>query len=287
MVESNSIQKFIKSINEIYSIPSVALKVIQQITDPEVRISDLSKLIQVDQALTSNILKVVNSGYFNFQDEIVTIKKVIVLMGLKLTKEVTISFAVKSLMKGMTEISKIDYKNIWKHSAYCGVFAKKMGDYFGMDGDSLYISGLLHDLGLIIEILYDSEMVNKIFDEAVETKTPYYIVEKKFWEIEHCSICNDLLKTWNISLIIRIPVKYHHNIDNISPEDKNEEQKINIIYFANIIAHLYTDNSVFYRELIMEDKLEKLGIEEEKFWDIFDQFCDEIKAEEEYISLLL
>ncbi|MCK5075842.1 MAG: HDOD domain-containing protein, partial [Calditrichia bacterium] len=94
MVESNSIQKFIKSINEIYSIPSVALKVIQQITDPEVRISDLSKLIQVDQVLTSNILKVVNSGYFNFQDEIVTIKKVIVLMGLKLTKEVTISFAV-------------------------------------------------------------------------------------------------------------------------------------------------------------------------------------------------
>jgi len=287
MVDDHSIHKFIKSINEIYSIPSVALKVVQQISDPEVRISDLSRVIQVDQALTANILKVVNSGYFNFQDEIVTIKKAIVLMGLKLTKEITISFAVKSLMKGMTEISNVDYKTIWMHSAYSAFFAKKLGDFFSQDGDTLYISGLLHDLGLIVEILYDPEMVNQIFEEVNSSRQPFYIVEKKYWKNDHALVGDELLKTWNISPVIRIPLKYHHQLENISPDDKNELEKIRIIHFANIIAHIYENNSEFYRGLITEDKLENLGIDEEKFWDMYDQFCDELKAEAEYISLLL
>jgi len=287
MSENQSIQKFVKSINEIYSIPSVALKVIQQISDPEVKIKDLSDLIKTDMALTANILKVVNSGYFNFHDEIVTIKKAIVLLGLKLTKEITISFAVKSLMKGMTEISKIDYKTIWMHSAYCAVFAKKLGDYFNLDGDSLYISGLLHDLGILVEILYDSEKMNQIMTEVNESKAPFYIKEKEYWDINHSQVGELLLETWNIAPAIRIPVRYHHNIDNIPAKYKSEENKIKMVYFANVLAHLYLDNSVFYRDLITEESLDKIGIGDEAFWDIYDQFCDDIKAEEELISLLI
>ena len=78
----SDIKSIIKRIDGLKPIPQVASKVMSIAEDPESSMSDLSKVIIYDTAVTANLLKVVNSAYFGLSEKVDSVHQAIVLMGM-------------------------------------------------------------------------------------------------------------------------------------------------------------------------------------------------------------
>ena len=65
------------------SIPTVALEILRLSKDPSVSVEDLGEVISADPALSAKILKLANSSLYRRGEEITTLPKAAVLLGLK------------------------------------------------------------------------------------------------------------------------------------------------------------------------------------------------------------
>ena len=64
MAIDQKIKKIIGSIKELPPFPDAAMKILELSSYPETGIDDIVRVIQHDQAITSNCLKLCNSSFF-------------------------------------------------------------------------------------------------------------------------------------------------------------------------------------------------------------------------------
>lgn len=282
-----SIQNFINEMEHIPTVSSIALKVLQKLANPEITINEIAHLIEQDQALTANILKVANSGYFEFMDEVKTIKKAVVLIGFKLTREITSAFAVKSLFDSLKPVKDIDYIQIWKHALYTALLAQKLSKIYHYNEDELFISGLLHDIGIIIQLFYDAENYSYYYITSREQCIPYYEAEKgKNANMNHAELGFQVLRNWSIPHNIIIPIRWHHQFFAIPPELDEFQKPTQLIALANNFSFLYFLNED-KKELYFANNSEYLKLTEifPEFENLYQELSQEISKEEQFLNL--
>ena len=82
----------IASTENLPSLPLVAMEVLKLTKDPDATVDDLAMAIQNDPALTSKVLKVVNSAMFGLSRQVGTIKHAVALLGMRTVKIMALSF---------------------------------------------------------------------------------------------------------------------------------------------------------------------------------------------------
>ena len=68
-----------------------------------------------DQALASQVLKLVNSAYYGFAQEITSINKALALLGMNQTRNIIIAVAMKPMLTSQGG------RDLWKHALKAGV----------------------------------------------------------------------------------------------------------------------------------------------------------------------
>lgn len=81
MAIDDKIQKIIGAIKELPPFPDAAIKILELSRYPETGIDDIVRVIQHDQAITSNCLKLYNSSYFGLVERVTAIKHAVVMLG--------------------------------------------------------------------------------------------------------------------------------------------------------------------------------------------------------------
>ena len=59
--------------------------------------ADMEKIIQTDAALTSKLMKMVNSAHFSLREPVLDIRKAIVFLGFKVVKDIALAASVCDL----------------------------------------------------------------------------------------------------------------------------------------------------------------------------------------------
>src|SRR5512136_1789668 len=75
---------------EMPSVPLVLMKILQILDDNTSSAQELEKLILHDPSLSARILKLANSAFYCFPNQVKTISHAIVLLGLNLVKSLAI-----------------------------------------------------------------------------------------------------------------------------------------------------------------------------------------------------
>ena len=114
----------------------------------DVNVPDFAKVIQTDQAISSKMLKLVNSPFYGFSGKISTISQAIVILGFNTIRNILLSLSVFALLPKDTELGEFQISNFWEHSIGCGVISKAFGQKLGIkDPEEAFLAGLLHDIG--------------------------------------------------------------------------------------------------------------------------------------------
>src|SRR5271154_3453796 len=93
-----ALNHFAKRAGQLYTLPAVALEVLELTQQPQVDIRALKECIENDPALTGKVLRVVNSALFGLGREVSDLNQALTLLGIKPLKMLVLGFALSEAM---------------------------------------------------------------------------------------------------------------------------------------------------------------------------------------------
>ena len=249
--------KLVLNYNDIPAMPNVMVKALNVIKDEASGINDLADVMCYDQALTTQVLRLVNSAYYGFAQQITSINKALPLLGMDQAKNIIITFAMKPMLTSRGG------KALWEHSIRAAIGAEYLAREFKiMDPSEAFVIGFLHDIGKMVLTVKNSMVYKKVV-ELVEKGANIIDVENMFFGSNHADVGFLLAKKWQLPIVVINGIKYHHQ-----PQQSSMANFVYLIYIADILgqeqdkdvvldpeimknSNIQLDDVQLYREIIM------------------------------------
>jgi len=193
------------------TLPSIANHVLMIASNPDASASDLTEVIVNDPSLTSKLLKIVNSAFYGFVQEIGTVKKAVVLLGTGEVVALAFSLATAKLFNAAHLEGAYSPKSLWHHSMCTGLIAESLCKSFPEYRKlGVFTAGLLHDFGKILLVEYSPELYGQIHVEAKRHDLPLFELEEEKFGLTHAIIGEFLASNWNLPDALVQAIAFHH-----------------------------------------------------------------------------
>ncbi len=151
-------------------LPHVAGQMLLLLNDPNANADSLEKLLQQDQALASQVMRIANSPAYLPRVPIESLHQAIAWVGLNLVASTVLSVSTQS---GVFNVKgyETEVKGLWQHSLAAGLYGKAIAGQMGLSAENAFLCGLLHALGKPFVI----HTVNNYRKEA-ETLLPWSVM---------------------------------------------------------------------------------------------------------------
>jgi HD-like signal output (HDOD) protein len=146
-----TLDRLAAKVSHLYSLPAVAVQVLELTGDPGVDTHALKACIENDPALTTKVLRVVNSSLFGLSRHVSDLNQALALLGIKPLKLLVLGFSLPSrLFQGIAGEVLSQY---WRHALTKAVAAREIAEkLWHLPGDEAFVAGLLQDLGVLVLI---------------------------------------------------------------------------------------------------------------------------------------
>ena len=239
-MEAKNIVKSLDQIEDLPTLPAVAIEVNKMLHDDGITINKLSDTIEKDQAMVSKILKLVNSAFFGLRGKISTISHAIVVLGFNTIRNTVVSISIIDTFHVKQGLDGFDIKDFWKHSAAVAVISKYLAEKTGIhSANDCFVGGLLHDMGKIVLLRHFKDLFQKVWLAVKRTNLSFYEAEQKEIQIDHALIGGYLARKWQLPMPLVDAIQYHHDVR----PDVNDQPLLLIIHTADIIANAYATDA--------------------------------------------
>lgn len=223
----------IKHIEDLPTLPSVALEVLSLAHDPEITIQRISECIHRDPPLAAKVLKMANSVFYRRSDRPVeTLHHAIIFLGLSEIINITTSVSIfTALKRGKSPEASIREK-FWDHSVATGLIARHMDKKLNLKSMGReFVAGLLHDIGKIILDLYFHDEFLKAYQISNEMNRPMYEAEMEICGTNHMELGYFIAQKWRLPEYVSDVILYHHQ-----PSQSSYKEIAALISLADLLA---------------------------------------------------
>ncbi len=194
----------IENINALPTVPGTVKKVSQVIGKPGVTLSEISQFVVGDPALTTKVLKMVNSAVYGFPGRISSVSHAIMLLGLSVVKGLLLGISVFEIMQQVMA-------GLWDHSVGCAVVARAIAEKKGLkDPEEVSVGGLLHDFGKVILMLEYQAQYEEAMKQAASRKSPIFEAERAVFQETHSAVGTWLAERWRFPPNLVEMIECHH-----------------------------------------------------------------------------
>ncbi|MEO8697756.1 MAG: HDOD domain-containing protein [Acidimicrobiales bacterium] len=127
--------------------PLTARAVLRSVTDPEASSGHLSRLVELDPALSATVLRMANSPFFGVSGRVGGARQAVVMLGVKSVGSLAISRTAALVFSDDDTCAPHGY---WTHSITTAVACSVLAPLVGVADDEAFTTGLLHDIGSLI-----------------------------------------------------------------------------------------------------------------------------------------
>jgi len=229
-------EDLVAKIDKMPSLSPTVSKVIEVSNNLNSSPRELVTVIKMDPVLTGKVLKLVNSAYFALSQEVTSLERAIIMLGLNSIKNLALSTAVlEQFATKKFKSAGFDVDEFWKHSLGVAVAAKILSIKFNVPKnmrEEFFIAGLLHDIGKLVITMHYPDAMNNIIKTVTEEKLPILTVENRELQFTHPEIGEKIAQKWNLSAGLTKSIAVHHGID--FQDYKSEDFKLSLaVYIAN------------------------------------------------------
>jgi HD-like signal output (HDOD) protein len=228
MVNLDETLRKIKKIAILPTFPDIVDGLVNVIEVPMSSASDLAK--NMDPSMVGEVMRVANTAYFGMKNfrNISTIEHAIAIIGYEHLSYILLQMPFLKMIHSDDET--FDRKGFLRHSIATGVISKIMSTTLHIaNPHAVYISGIVHDIGIIIIYQHFREAWSAISSLVCKKNIPRLVAEREIFSVDHGYIGAALLENWNIPKSITEGVKFHH-----SPEESELFKNNTIItYLGN------------------------------------------------------
>ena len=262
----------IHKINQIVTLPEVLAEVMGELVKEDAATHRVTELIEVDPALSANILRAVNSPFYGLRWHIESVATAIGLLGLTETTKLVLAFSLKQQLFAFSWNQQEHLETLWKHSVNTAVLAHLfVKEYDIQTGGKEFTAGLLHDIGKIVILQYFPDQFQMVKNNISSLGQRDIQAETQILETTHCEIGSLLAEKWSLPPDYVEVIKQHHTVGaaNIDPK------MVSVIRFVDLVteslglgigecsqASLFANDVSFAMLRQHEPRLRKCNLEE-------------------------
>ena len=244
MIEGLNVKKIMTESSHLPTMPAVAKELLSISEWENVDLDKVATIISRDVSLSSKILSVVNSPYYGFPRQISTISQALVVLGLRATRSLTLSFSLLK-MSPRQRTSQFDYAGFWTRSLNTAVAARELALFTGHGNEEeAFLAGLLQDIGVMVIARSAPEEYGPVLENSRDRLAPPIEMEKATLGVSHVEVAKHLFDKWNLPPSLCTPVLYHHAPEAAEKADEHTMLSIRIQSFAGHVGEwLYSFDS--------------------------------------------
>ena len=205
-----------RGLRELPSFPAIATKLLRVLSHEDAELRDIQNLIRTDAALTTELLRIVNSAAFGTSMPISSIQTAILRLGFERVRQFAMAVS----------------RRLWRHSLACGLIASDLSNAcstsMGHD-DRAYTTALLHDIGRLGLFAAHPNEYAVLLEEA--TGADLRERERRAFGMDHCQAGVWLATRWQLGEEIRHVISTHHD-----PLSTGDFQPADVVRVAILLA---------------------------------------------------
>jgi HD-like signal output (HDOD) protein len=203
--------KRLEGLHHIPTLPAVLTPLLHYLQQPleQLDVHKVTDLIAQDKSLAAQCLQMANSPLFGRWQKVDSLRGAVVGLGFQRVSDIAMSCGVLNLMP---RDSGIDPAAFWEHSLGCALVCRQFARKISYpDPSKAYLAGLLHDLGIIVNLWVLPKEFAAAFELARSEGIPLDEAEQAVLGFTHCESGGLLAKRWELGGDLIEVVSLHHS----------------------------------------------------------------------------
>ena len=236
-----AVEEVARRIDEISTLPTVALRVMEIAGNPSAGPVDLKSVVESDSALCERVLRCVNSAAFSLQRNVANLEQAIAFIGFNRLRDLAIAATISDLFRSSPSVATYDRAGLWRHVAATGICARMIAVRTRARGfEDAFLAGLLHDLGIILMDQHCNDSFKQIILSLTSERT-LSEVELKYLGWDHTELGREVGRHWRLPKTVLQCMRHHHAPENAPLQ---EDDILHCVALANLVVTLKGYSSV-------------------------------------------
>lgn len=225
--------RIIADIDTLKPLSHVTTRLMHLIGDPDTGSRDLAAVIQYDQSMTANVLRMCNSVAMGGVRKVTDVKQAVSLLGMeKLISLVMLVGSAPNFKSGHPGYD-LGHGELWRYSVSAAIIARELAEEKDAGDVSLvFTSALIKDLGKVILHTYIADKFEKIKERVFREGKSFLEAEKEVLGIDHAELGALAAEKWGFDPRMVDIIRHHH--DPMNSDDPG--LALPIVYMADCIC---------------------------------------------------
>jgi HD-like signal output (HDOD) protein len=228
------IAAFVDDLDTIATLPEVTARISATVNNPKSTAADLHNIIAHDPALVSRILRLANSSLYALRYKVDSVERAIVLLGFYAVHNLAITATIGGIFNHENVCADYTARDLWTHSVAVAAASRELAKRVCPPiAEQAFLAGLLHDVGMLVELQVCPHKLAHICNEAAASTTPLATIELAEIGCNHAELGGALAQRWGFPDFCRAVASYHHYPSIAEPEHR---QLASIVYVADTLC---------------------------------------------------
>lgn len=231
--QDSRIQRVLSRLSDLPSLPKVVDRLLSlSVTEASTR--EFADLIAMDQGLSAKVLRLVNSAFYSLRSPVSSIRHASSLLGVRTLKSLALSVSVINLFKKKTP--SFDPFLFWRHALSVALAGPRIAQRLSFAlADDVYITGLLHDVGIALLVQHFAEDYHRLSPPSEEGTPAAIARECETFGCAHPEVGFRVATAWRLPPLVSSGLRFHHTEPEALPEDlpADERRLIEILQVAD------------------------------------------------------
>ena len=230
-----SIRERVQHIESMPAIPAVFLPLLNLLsgTGENVNVDEVVRLVSYDNTIAAQCLRVAASPLFGMALPPKSIKAAVISLGLRRVETILLTCCLGQAFPSKKWV--LDPAVFWRHSLGCAMVCRKFSEKLGAaDHEKAYMSGLLHDIGFMVNCLVFSSEFAKAMERALQEEIALDEAERLTMGFTHCETGRALAEQWKLADDVIEVIAHHHAIE----QSQKSQPLVALVHLSDLLCRM-------------------------------------------------
>ncbi|MFZ0318032.1 MAG: HDOD domain-containing protein [Candidatus Sulfotelmatobacter sp.] len=225
----------LEGLHQIPTIPAVLAPLLRYLQQPveQLDVQKVTDLLSQDKSLSAQCLQMANSSLFGRAQNVQSLRGAVVSLGFSHVSDIAMSCGVLNMLP--SDKSNLDPVVFWEHSLGCALISRHIARKINFgDPGKAYLAGLLHDLGIIVNLWVLPKEFRGAWEKGKSDGIPLHEAEQITMGLTHCESGRLLGERWALAPDLIEVISYHH-----SPEKSGKHAGlVALVQLADLLCRM-------------------------------------------------
>ncbi len=231
----DGLKRKVERLRALPSSPAVLQPLLELLRLPPDSI-DLRKVVELvsyDKTIAAQCMRIANSPLYGRSRATESIQAAVLSLGIQRVEDILLTCCLHKFSSGAKWAG--DPVVFWRHSLGCAAVCREFAERIEFrEPEKAYLSGLLHDLGILVNSLAYPEEYSKVLAEAQAMGVPLVEQETKDLGFTHSESGSILGTTWQLPNTINEVIAFHHEVQS-APADN---PLVALVHIADLLCRM-------------------------------------------------